>query len=39
MCVSQRVWLYSVTEWNANDFGVFDVEMIDWTLAFCTRCV
>ena len=39
MCVSQREWLYIVTERNANDLGVFDVETMDRTLAVCTGCV
>ena len=31
--------MFSVTEQNVDDLGVFDVEMIDWTLAVCTGCM
>jgi len=39
VCVSQREWLFSVKEQNVDDLGVFDVKMIDWIIAICTRCV
>jgi len=39
VCESQRERLYSVTEQNANDLGVFDVETMDRTPAVCTGCV
>jgi len=39
VCVSQRECVHSAKEQNVDALGVFDVDIIDWTLAVCTECV